>query len=48
MKKEFIKQSNWIKNLILLVGVLVGTLILSNAKAQKLENSRPWEIKGGN
>ncbi|MEM8938551.1 MAG: TraB/GumN family protein [Bacteroidota bacterium] len=46
MKKEFVKRSNWVKNLILLVGVLVGTLILSNAKAQRLENVRLWEIKG--
>ncbi len=46
MERELVKQSNWIRNLLLVVGVLVGTLVLSEAKAQQLENALLWEVKG--
>ena len=46
MKRKSTKQSNWSRSLILFLGVLVGTFILNNVKAQDLEKSLLWEIKG--
>lgn len=46
MKREILKNGGIKRFLIIAVGVIVGTLILNEAKAQQLENSLLWELRG--
>lgn len=46
MKREANILANVRKTLILIVGILIGTFIINDGKAQKKKNSLLWEVEG--
>jgi len=46
MEREIGSLSNWRKTLLIVIGVLVGTLIINDLQAQKKKNSLLWEVTG--
>jgi len=46
MERELVKQSKWSRTLMVALGVIIGTLILNDVRAQELENSLLWEVEG--
>lgn len=46
MHKEQVDHRKWMRTLTLALGILLGTFILNEGRAQQLDNSLLWEISG--